>query len=770
MSFRFSLGRAQIKQFKTTLLTLNKIGGELLVEATPEQFTLRALNTAKSAILCVGFNTQFFDSYGVYDSSVVQTALLTKNVLAILRSQRIVQVDFSLDFAVARLSATVQTEEGLVKRYSCDCIEGESLHPSVDKDAFPTVVIAEAAELDKLLASFQNTMEEITVIANPISAAALAAGHKACELKSYTDPNRTGQDQTLQTSLTLDTRSVFTSYHHASDMAVDVTFNVRDFRTMCGLCAALEADVALRFELAGAPVLVEPHFRDVAEGSGVDFTGMLVLSSLAESVLGPEHQARVLEAQQAQHEAHHGGVDEAPNQQAEPRPADAAQSGWQEATTRDGGAAAAAGAGPGTVAGGGAGRGRGRRLQSMQGAPPPAGPAEAARGAYAAAAAAEGMAAGNGHGYAGEDAGMEEVAVAMEDDMDADPGAAAPRAAGGWAQGSNPHQQPPPHQQQQQQQFLQFPRAGPVSGGSGTREESAADSQDPEGLPGSRSPYSRQTGPGRAPAPGAAPGHGGPSAAQAAAAPWSGGLRSHETAVAGARAPPQHLQAPHLDSRGAGNSTYKGTGGGPSGASGGGTAGAADASSWGAVPAHGPGAGPGPAGMHATLQPGPGGSGAGGSGAGGSGAGGSRVAGGAAAAYGQVRSAAAGPPAEESANVTGSLADPRRNLSRDLRTAQQPSHDEPMPDAGGPAVQHQLPYGAAEADAAARPVSHAELFGEGDEGEDDDDEELPATPPEQLNAQSYGTGVLGKPLHRAPAPHVADTDTGGGGSVTDGAS
>ncbi len=37
MSFRFSLGRAQVKHFKTALTTLNKIGGELLVEAIPEQ-------------------------------------------------------------------------------------------------------------------------------------------------------------------------------------------------------------------------------------------------------------------------------------------------------------------------------------------------------------------------------------------------------------------------------------------------------------------------------------------------------------------------------------------------------------------------------------------------------------------------------------------------------------------------------------------------------------------------------------------------------------
>ncbi len=46
-----------------------------------------------------------------------------------------------------------------------------------------------------------------------------------------------------------------------SPVASDVTFNVRDFRSMAALCTALGADVTMRLEGPGAPVLVEPHFR-----------------------------------------------------------------------------------------------------------------------------------------------------------------------------------------------------------------------------------------------------------------------------------------------------------------------------------------------------------------------------------------------------------------------------------------------------------------------------------------------------------------------------
>ncbi len=38
---------------------------------------------------------------------------------------------------------------GLVKRFSFDVLDSEVLHATVDPDAYPTVVVAEAAELDK---------------------------------------------------------------------------------------------------------------------------------------------------------------------------------------------------------------------------------------------------------------------------------------------------------------------------------------------------------------------------------------------------------------------------------------------------------------------------------------------------------------------------------------------------------------------------------------------------------------------------------------------
>ncbi|KXZ55702.1 hypothetical protein GPECTOR_2g1252 [Gonium pectorale] len=433
--------------------------------------------------------------------------------MAIFRSVKISQIDFVLDDAAAKLQATVYTEpEGLIKRYSFNCLDGEVLQATVDRDAYPTVVIAEASELEKLLSSFQHTLDEITLIANPVSAAALANGHKACEIRSFVDPLKAGQESALLTSLTLDTRSVFTSYSHASPDAADVTFNVRDFRAMAALCTALGADVALRLEGAGAPLLVEPHFRGLAEGSETDFSAMLVLSTLTDSQLGPEHQQNnaLAAQQQPQHpDARQQartmtGTTAVPGQQPLPSPyqdpnEERTEQGmdWEAGGGRAGAAGAAAAASDGVT---GAGSGR-RRLpqrpgntQGADGGLSPAAPS-AARAAYAAAAAAEGLPpAVTGGGYGAAGAPFADAAPLPTGSVGGGgpPGGTGAggghpldprRAAGAVASGvTGPGPVAMAHQD-----YVQFRGVAPVTGGVAAAASShGADSQDPEGLPGMR--------------------------------------------------------------------------------------------------------------------------------------------------------------------------------------------------------------------------------------------------------------------------------------------
>lgn len=55
-----------------------------------------------------------------------------------------------------------------------------------------------------------------------------------------------GRDNILHTSLAIDTASVFVGYRHCSEVSSDVTFNVKDLRSVVTLCEHQGSNVTLR--------------------------------------------------------------------------------------------------------------------------------------------------------------------------------------------------------------------------------------------------------------------------------------------------------------------------------------------------------------------------------------------------------------------------------------------------------------------------------------------------------------------------------------------
>ena len=68
-------------------------------------------------------------------------------------------------------------------------------------------------------------------------------------------------ERTLRTQLELDTQKVFLGYEHGGQEPADVTFNLKDFKAMLSLCEAMGANVAIRFDAPGNPLVVKPHHR-----------------------------------------------------------------------------------------------------------------------------------------------------------------------------------------------------------------------------------------------------------------------------------------------------------------------------------------------------------------------------------------------------------------------------------------------------------------------------------------------------------------------------
>ncbi|KAG1675440.1 hypothetical protein FOA52_001738 [Chlamydomonas sp. UWO 241] len=256
-----SLGRPQqIKDLRAALNCLFKIGSELLVEGLEDRLVLRSINTAKSAFFAVTFSSSFFDDYQVHGSEVVQSAVLLKHVLATFRTHKINRMTLDMDADQSMLTVTVVGENKITKTYHLECMNSEILNATVDKDSCPTQVIAEAGELNKLLSSFQSGLDEITIIANPENLASAASMHRACQLQSFYDPEKARSKDNLHTSLEVDTRSLFVGYQHRSANPSDVTFNVKDFRSMVALCEHMGVNIILSFKYLGSIMASPPTY------------------------------------------------------------------------------------------------------------------------------------------------------------------------------------------------------------------------------------------------------------------------------------------------------------------------------------------------------------------------------------------------------------------------------------------------------------------------------------------------------------------------------
>lgn len=56
---------------------------------------------------------------------------------------------------------------------------------------------------------------------------------------------------------------MFKSYSHSGGYASDITVNLKDLKALVGLCVEMGADVCLRFDAPGVPLLAVPHIRGV---------------------------------------------------------------------------------------------------------------------------------------------------------------------------------------------------------------------------------------------------------------------------------------------------------------------------------------------------------------------------------------------------------------------------------------------------------------------------------------------------------------------------
>ncbi|KAL2610579.1 hypothetical protein R1flu_029152 [Riccia fluitans] len=271
------------------------IGSELLIDAQTDKLVFRTLNSSRSSFLSITFKPQFFDAYNLSEP-VVQCSVLLKSVCTVFRTppgniDRLAVILPTQD--ANKLQWTLECRSGMRKTYWISCnAEDDMQDVVVPRESLSSHLVVRPKDLNRLLANFQFSLSEITLIATEPVATPNGSEDpeaKAVELRSYFDTVKEGTEDTLHTQLWIDPAEELREYSHFGD-AVDVTFSMKELKAFIVFCEGSEADMHMFFEKAGHPVLVAPRFG-LDDAEHADFDATLVLATVQGSQIGPANSS-----------------------------------------------------------------------------------------------------------------------------------------------------------------------------------------------------------------------------------------------------------------------------------------------------------------------------------------------------------------------------------------------------------------------------------------------------------------------------------------------
>ncbi|KAK6228990.1 hypothetical protein SCA6_017941 [Theobroma cacao] len=251
------------------------------------------------------------------------TSLLHLSLISLM-SMEFLELKYSPATPIAsidHLTVKLADPDALKAQWALECYSGmksacwitcndkpDIQHLSLDRRRFPSNLVVRPYDLNRLLANFQSSLQEITIIAMELmslpSDAASAIGGKAVELRSYIDPTK-DNDSSLHTQLRIDPMEEFVQCTHTGD-PVDVAFSVKELKAFLTFCEGCEVDIHLFFDVAGEPILMAPKFG-LDDGSGSNFDATLVLATMLISQLHEGNPSEPIQAASTVHDqAMHG--------------------------------------------------------------------------------------------------------------------------------------------------------------------------------------------------------------------------------------------------------------------------------------------------------------------------------------------------------------------------------------------------------------------------------------------------------------------------------
>eukprot|EP01114_Cavostelium_apophysatum_P005130 TRINITY_DN1579_c0_g2_i1.p1 TRINITY_DN1579_c0_g2~~TRINITY_DN1579_c0_g2_i1.p1 ORF type:complete len:409 (-),score=121.41 TRINITY_DN1579_c0_g2_i1:201-1427(-) len=247
-----------IKLFAKSIHCMGKIGEDLLLELSEDKLTLRAFNSARSAFLVFNLDQKFFDVYtcdGGKDNPIkIQVKL--KSCMAVFKQYTNVErCAIRLDQDEERLIFELLCKRGIKKVYRLSYEDADALQAVYSKDAQPNRMVTIPKKLLDCLNNFHGNLEEVT----------LSVAQDSVHFKSHVEDSKAAA-KVLQTEMSIATGD-FDDLEVGNE--TQVTFSLKEFKTILNFCDASGQPVVILFERGGRPLLLSIKYFGVFESDFV---------------------------------------------------------------------------------------------------------------------------------------------------------------------------------------------------------------------------------------------------------------------------------------------------------------------------------------------------------------------------------------------------------------------------------------------------------------------------------------------------------------------
>ncbi|VDD80145.1 unnamed protein product [Mesocestoides corti] len=235
----------ELKVFTRAVSALGKLGDELYFECSPHEFSLRCVNSSRSAFAVVFFSECFFEKASGLTEVALRFKLSAKTCCKIFKQTtawvKVVQkCKMRLDENNDRLIVQFFQRHGIVKTYNLPIIECESLEAVYNVEDATSQMTISSKVVGEILSNFRPNQTEVTMV--------LQEGE--CVFQNYVADS---DFSAILTHVPISS-SEFDIYRLGEEC--DLTFCLKDFRAAVAFGESMNSIVSVHCSRPGKPLVL----------------------------------------------------------------------------------------------------------------------------------------------------------------------------------------------------------------------------------------------------------------------------------------------------------------------------------------------------------------------------------------------------------------------------------------------------------------------------------------------------------------------------------